>query len=297
MKKPKKEWEGAIIRNSHTKCNNWFPIRGEGIQSGEYESAVLKYFVSIEPLMRSEGQSQSWLVLNDLKNLMMKFGKQESLSKESKGGSYEHNAKIIPFYLQMIIFLVNKEDPNKWKEYNECFNKLTQNKIVDLTPDHVYLCLTMSVFLLNSKESITKFKGQLLDMFIRAAICKKEEKTQKSNKNLEEFFFFKDTSTHEIATKFPEFLIKIRPLLVFVGLLNEIFKRVHSRYEGENILKSLEEDLHKNCDLMIRTFDEISNIYRKEITKIPSLEEFCVVLGFVQKENSMEKLGELLKSY
>ena len=184
MKKPKKEWEGAIIRNTHTKCNNWFPIRSEGTQSGEYESGVLKYFVSIEPLMRSEGQSQSWLALNDLKNLMMKFGKQESLSKESKGGSYEHNAKIIPFYLQMIIHLVNKEDPNRWKEFNECFMKLTQAKLKELTYDHVYLCMTLSLLIMNSNDFFNKFRATFFDIFITVAIGKKDEKAPKTSKNL-----------------------------------------------------------------------------------------------------------------
>lgn len=28
LKQPKKEWEGAVIRNDHTKCNNLFPLRG-----------------------------------------------------------------------------------------------------------------------------------------------------------------------------------------------------------------------------------------------------------------------------
>lgn len=42
LKKPKKEWEGAIIRNSHTKCNNWLPIKGK--IGGEMEAGVNKYF-------------------------------------------------------------------------------------------------------------------------------------------------------------------------------------------------------------------------------------------------------------
>ena len=31
MRKPKSEWEGASIRNSHTRCNNWFPIKSKGV--------------------------------------------------------------------------------------------------------------------------------------------------------------------------------------------------------------------------------------------------------------------------
>ena len=46
--------------------------------------------------MLSGGQSHSWFASNNLKNLKLKFGKQKSLGKESKGGLYEHNAEIMP---------------------------------------------------------------------------------------------------------------------------------------------------------------------------------------------------------
>jgi E3 ubiquitin-protein ligase UBR4 len=32
MKNPKKEWEGAAIRNDHTKCNNLFPLKGGNLR-------------------------------------------------------------------------------------------------------------------------------------------------------------------------------------------------------------------------------------------------------------------------
>ena len=56
LKKPKKEWEGAIIRNSHTKCNNWLPIKGK--IGGEMEAGVNKYFEAC-----SKGEVQIILIL------------------------------------------------------------------------------------------------------------------------------------------------------------------------------------------------------------------------------------------
>ena len=297
MKKPKKEWEGAIIRNSHTKCNNWFPIKGEGIQPNEYEMGVMKYFISIEPLMRSESQCQSWIVLNDLKNLMMKFGKQESLSKESKGGSYEHNAKIIPFYLQMIIFLINKEDPNKLNDLNECLMKLLLGKIKEPTYEQVYLCLTISLLVINSNDFFKKYKFSFFDSFIKVILGKKEEKMQKATKNVHELLCFNNGESHEILKKAEDFLIKIRPLMTFLSLINEIYKKIYVRLQGEIVSKSLEEDIIKNYDLMIKLFEEVSNIYRNEIIKIASLEEFCVSLEIIGKDNSREELSKLLDQY
>ena len=36
LRQPKKEWEGAAIRNDHTKCNNLLPIRGGTLPLDSY---------------------------------------------------------------------------------------------------------------------------------------------------------------------------------------------------------------------------------------------------------------------
>jgi hypothetical protein len=47
MKNPKKEWEGAAIRNDHTKCNNLIPLRGGNLRFEDYNSMVERYFQSL----------------------------------------------------------------------------------------------------------------------------------------------------------------------------------------------------------------------------------------------------------
>lgn len=44
LKQPKKEWEGAIIRNDHTKCNNLFPIKGANLPEDAYSQMIERYF-------------------------------------------------------------------------------------------------------------------------------------------------------------------------------------------------------------------------------------------------------------
>jgi len=44
LKQPKKEWEGAIIRNDHTKCNNLFPLCGGALTKDAYHNVVERYF-------------------------------------------------------------------------------------------------------------------------------------------------------------------------------------------------------------------------------------------------------------
>lgn len=294
LKKPKKEWEGAIIRNSHTKCNNWFPIKGEGVPLNDYETGVTKYFLSIEPLIRNDQQSRSWIVLNDLKNLMLKFGKQESLSKESKGGSYEHNLKIIPFYMQMIIYLVNKEDSKKFSIYNECFLKIIEGKNKNLSQEQVYLSLTLSLFIMDANSFHQNKKG-LLELFLKSSLDKKEEK---SAKIIQELFCFENGENHKIFIENNELLIKLRPFLIYLCLVDEIFKKIHSKFEKmDEIWKLLEEEVSRNYNLLLKVFEEIANSYRNKITKINSLEEFCIVLEIFGKQNAKVKLNEMLNGY
>lgn len=295
LKKPKKEWEGAIIRNSHTKCNNWFPLKGEGIPLNDYEFGINKYFISIDAIVKNDSQSRSWIVLNDLKSLMMKFGKQESLSKESKGGSYEHNAKIIPFYLQMFIYLVNKEDPKKFTQYSECFHNILAGKVQNLSGDLVYLCLTTSLLVINSSE-FNKKKQLFFELFVRLVVEKKDEKLGKSLKKIEDFSCFENGECHEIFKENDEMIIKIRPFFILFSLIKEIFKKVHSRIDKvqKEMWKLLEEDLTKNYHHLIKSFEEISNIYRNDITKFKSLEEFCIFSDIVERENSHKVLRSIL---
>ena len=44
LKPPKTEWEGATIRNSHTLCNNLFPIWGYSIDLATYAAKASEYW-------------------------------------------------------------------------------------------------------------------------------------------------------------------------------------------------------------------------------------------------------------
>lgn len=70
-RQPKKEWDGASIRNDHTKCNNLFPLNGGKITEDSYSSVVERYF---QVLQKSLGQSDSdkvKVLLHDFKFLLI----------------------------------------------------------------------------------------------------------------------------------------------------------------------------------------------------------------------------------
>jgi len=105
LKPPKSEWEGAAIRNSHTLCNNLFPILGPaaGLEDA-YSSKVADYWSNMRfrdnfTLTRFE------LLVEDLRMLIARFAYEESFSDFSKGGGKESNIKMIPFMIQMALHL------------------------------------------------------------------------------------------------------------------------------------------------------------------------------------------------
>ncbi len=104
MKQPKGEWEGAIIRNSHTKCNNWLPIRGGTVTDDSYNNAVSKYFSNMRNIVKTE-QPKARIMANDIKFMLKKFAYEESFSHYSHGGGPLHNIQLIPFMVQIALFL------------------------------------------------------------------------------------------------------------------------------------------------------------------------------------------------
>lgn len=107
-KKPIQEWEGAQIRNSHTKCNGWFPIKGAKVSEGEYENGLVKMYQTLDSVAKSN-QDSSWLHICDLSNLLTRFARHETFSKETKGGAAEHNLKLIPFNIQLITHILKQK--------------------------------------------------------------------------------------------------------------------------------------------------------------------------------------------
>ena len=109
MRPPKSEWEGATIRNAHTKCNNLFPIRGGTVTNEVYSSAFNRYFNNMRGIVKTE-QPKFKVIVNDLKSLLKKFAYEESFSHHSQGGGPVHNIQLIPFIIYMALFLLTNEE-------------------------------------------------------------------------------------------------------------------------------------------------------------------------------------------
>lgn len=99
MRQPKKEWEGAVIRNNHTKCNNLFPVRGGTLPLDSYGSMVDRYF---QVNAKSAGQCDNdriKVMQHDLKMLMKRLAYEDSFSRDTHGGGPEHNMHLLPLMI------------------------------------------------------------------------------------------------------------------------------------------------------------------------------------------------------
>lgn len=55
LKNPKKEWEGATLRNNETLCNCIFPLRGPVVPLAQYVRFVDQYWDNLNALGRADG--------------------------------------------------------------------------------------------------------------------------------------------------------------------------------------------------------------------------------------------------
>ncbi|XP_075510636.1 LOW QUALITY PROTEIN: auxin transport protein BIG-like [Primulina tabacum] len=100
LKTPKKEWDGAALRNNETLCNNLFPLRGSSVPSGQYVRYVDQYWDYLNALGRADG-NRLRLLTYDIVLMLARFATGASFSADSRGGGKESNSKFLPFMIQM----------------------------------------------------------------------------------------------------------------------------------------------------------------------------------------------------
>ncbi|KAL2241605.1 UNVERIFIED_CONTAM: Auxin transport protein BIG, partial [Sesamum indicum] len=108
LKNPKKEWDGAALRNNETLCNNLFPLRGPSVPMGQYMRYVDQYWDYLNALGRADG-SRLRLLTYDIVLMLARFATGASFSADSRGGGKESNAKFLPFMIQMARHLLDHD--------------------------------------------------------------------------------------------------------------------------------------------------------------------------------------------
>ncbi|CAN6479149.1 unnamed protein product [Victoria cruziana] len=107
LKNPKKEWEGAALRNNETLCNCIFPLRGPSVPLTQYIRYLDQYWDNLNALGRAEG-SRLRLLSYDIVLMLARFATGASFSTDSKGGGRESNSRLLPFMIQMARHLLDQ---------------------------------------------------------------------------------------------------------------------------------------------------------------------------------------------
>ncbi|KAL3378594.1 hypothetical protein AABB24_004491 [Solanum stoloniferum] len=108
LSKPKKEWDGAALRNNETLCNNLFPLRGPSVPIGQYIRYVDQYWDYLNALGRADG-SRLRLLTYDIVLMLARFATGASFSADCRGGGKDSNARFLPFMMQMAHHLLDHD--------------------------------------------------------------------------------------------------------------------------------------------------------------------------------------------
>ncbi|CAH9092629.1 unnamed protein product [Cuscuta epithymum] len=108
LKNPKREWDGAALRNNETLCNNLFPLRGASVPMGQYVRFVDQYWEYLNALGRADG-NRLRLLTYDIVLMLARFATGASFSADSRGGGKESNARFLPFMIQMAHHLLDHD--------------------------------------------------------------------------------------------------------------------------------------------------------------------------------------------
>ncbi|XXG55217.1 hypothetical protein AAC387_Pa03g2931 [Persea americana] len=112
LKNPKKEWEGATLRNNETLCNCIFPLRGPSVPLAQYVRCVDQYWDNLNALGRADG-GRLRLLTYDIVLMLARFATGASFSTDCKGGGRESNSRFLPFMIQMTSHLLDQGSSNQ----------------------------------------------------------------------------------------------------------------------------------------------------------------------------------------
>ncbi|KFD55086.1 hypothetical protein M513_04004 [Trichuris suis] len=107
------EWESAMLHNASTRCNGLLPLLGPQTSDGDYGSALAKHqrYVYHHTGFNDFGLKTS---VHDLKFLMFRIAKGESLSTDTGGGGRGANLSFLPHLAVVCLFYITSTNA-----YNE----------------------------------------------------------------------------------------------------------------------------------------------------------------------------------
>ena len=96
------EWEGASLRNSRVQCNSILPLvssKSSKVSLMAVDIAMSEQQNIIANILGQKPRSDLWLVLHDVRLLLMRFAYGEELNADCGGGSLSSNAALVMYQL------------------------------------------------------------------------------------------------------------------------------------------------------------------------------------------------------
>ena len=125
MRPPKREWEGATVRNLKTRCNAMLPIRVCDTNAAQYHRSCLGFSERVATTRgRQTGVFEQSVY--DLRMLLSRICWAHSYSSDSNGGGPEHNFSVVPFLLQVSLHFMEQAADGSTHERDRARSLLSQ---------------------------------------------------------------------------------------------------------------------------------------------------------------------------
>ncbi|KAE8686089.1 Auxin transport protein BIG [Hibiscus syriacus] len=227
LRNPKKEWEGATLRNNESLCNSLFPVRGPSVPLALYVRCVDQYWDNLNALGRADG-SRLRLLTYDIVLMLARFATGASFSAECRGGGRESNSRFLPFMIQMARHLLEQGGPSQRRNMAKAIATYISSSSLDSKSATSGTEETVQFMMVNSLlsepyESWLQHRRDFLQRGIYHAYM--QHTHGRSTAKIEPASISKSLTSTESSGD--ELLSIVRPMLVYTGLieqLQQIFK-------------------------------------------------------------------------
>lgn len=239
LKNPKKEWDGATLRNNESLCNSLFPVRGPSVPLAQYIRFVDQHWDNLNGLGRADG-SRLRLLTYDIVLMLARFATGASFSADSRGGGRDSNSRFLPFMFQMARHLLDLGSPLQRRTMARAVSAYISSSTSDVRPsspsgtqltlgtEETVQFMMVNSLLSESYESWLQHRRAFLQRGIYHAYMQHTHgrTTARSSSVSASVQGVESGSTGQSATteagQNDELLSIIRPMLVYTGLIEQL---------------------------------------------------------------------------
>ncbi|KAK7340712.1 hypothetical protein VNO77_21422 [Canavalia gladiata] len=239
LKNPKKEWDGATLRNNESLCNSLFPFRGPSVPLPQYIRYVDQYWDNLNALGRADG-SRLRLLTYDIVLMLARFATGASFSVDCRGGGRESNSRFLPFMIQMARHFLDQGNPTQRQTMARAVSAYITSSSSDLRPpspsgtqptlgtEETVQFMMVNSLLSESYESWLEHRRAFLQRGIYHAYMQhthsrstaRASSVSASAQSLESGGMGQSATTE--TGENDELLSIIRPMLVYTGLIEQL---------------------------------------------------------------------------